>query len=138
MMRPGCGKIICAVLAFGSKVASAADAPDAPVDESRFVGSYWSQTQPVANFAYGCRTGWHAFSFGTQGYFLYDGTIAGHWWLDHGTNVRVRTRDGEILILFYNGGDTLVKRRDDTGGSVFGTELKLYRRCDTAADTVVR
>jgi len=121
-------------------VASPASRSETPANESRFVGSYWAQVVPPANFAYSCRTGWHAFSFGTQGYFRYDGTISGNWWLDHGTNIRVRTRDGELLILFYDGGSTLMKRRSEngSGAAVFGQELKQYRRCDTDASPVVR
>ena len=134
----GLRQLIGAALGAGYALASAA--AGTPVDESKFTGSYWAQVRPLANFDYSCRTGWHAFSFGTQGYFRYDGTISGNWWLDHGADVRVRTRDGEVLILFYDGGGTLMKRRSEVanGASVFGDELKLYRRCDVAAESVVR
>ena len=136
-MHGGCVKFSCALLCACSSVAMAAD----PVEEeSMFTSGYWSQVQPAQNFEYGCRTGWRAFRFGTQGYFLYDGRISGHWWLDHGRNVRLWTSDGQVLILFFDGGGTLMKRRLDAApaSSVFGTELRLYRRCDTAADTVIR
>jgi hypothetical protein len=101
--------------------------------QERFVGRYWSQIRPNLNFQYGCNTGWHAFRFRSDGYFVYDGKIAGSWWTDHLGNVNVLTNTGQKLLLFYDNHKRLSQRQqigvDAT--SSFGTEYREYAECET-------
>jgi hypothetical protein len=101
--------------------------------QDRFVARYWSQNRPNLHYEYGCDTGWHSFSFRADGYFVYDGTIAGHWWLDHLDNISLQTNTGERMELFYDGAMLLTQRQRsaDAPNSVFGTEYRTYRECPT-------
>jgi len=103
------------------------------VDEQRFVARYWSQNRPDLHFAYGCDTGWHSFSFRTDGFFIYDGKVAGAWWLNHLNNIDVLTNNGERMELFYDGNNLLtqLERSAQAPDSVFGTEFRTYRECPT-------
>jgi hypothetical protein len=103
------------------------------VEVERFVARYWSQARPNLNYRYGCETGWHSFGFRNDGYFLYDGKIAGAWWIDHLNNVEVRTNAGERMELFYDGDATLTQRERtaEAPNSVFGTEFRTYKECET-------
>jgi hypothetical protein len=103
------------------------------LDEERFVSRNWSQIRPNLHFEYGCDTGWHSFSFRSDGFFIYDGNIAGAWWLDHLNNIDVRTNTGERMQLFYDGGNLLtqLERSATAPKSVFGTEYRNYRECPT-------
>jgi hypothetical protein len=103
------------------------------IDKERFVARYWSQSRPNLHYAYGCDTGWHSFSFRTDGFFVFDGKVAGSWWIDHLRNIGLVTNDGERVVLFYDGGKVLTQRQRsaDTPNSVFGQEFRTYRECDT-------
>jgi hypothetical protein len=110
-------------------------AQNQPTGTARFVGRYWSQSRPALNYQFGCDTGWHAFSFNALGFFIYDGKVSGHWWLDHASNVGVLTNAGERLLLLFDGGGTLIQWRRDDGArdSVFGQEYRTYRECAAGA-----
>lgn len=99
----------------------------------RFVGRFWSQIRPNLNFQYGCNTGWHAFRFRSDGYFVYDGKIAGSWWIDHLGNVNALTTTGQKLLLFYDNHNRLSQRQQTgvTATSSFGTEYREYAECVT-------
>lgn len=133
--RPGArcrrGFIVGALLLGGFVVAASAQAPP-PAGTARFVGRYWSQSRPALNYRYGCDTGWHSFSFNALGFFVYDRTVVGHWWLDHANNVGVMTNSGERLVLMFDGSGTLVQwRRDEKSEkSPFGQEYRTYKECD--------
>lgn len=103
------------------------------VDQQRFVSRLWSQNRPNSHFEYGCDTGWHSFSFRTDGFFLYDGKIAGFWWINHLYNIDVQTNTGERMELFYDGNSLLtqLERVETAPDSVFGTEFRTYRECPT-------
>ena len=119
---------ITAVLDAGAAVTHGRKA-----NEDRFVARYWSQIRPNLHFQYGCDTGWHSFNFRPDGYFVYDGKIAGHWWLDHLDNISLQTNGGERLELFYDGQSLLTQRAHSAEGpeSAFGTEFRIYRECAT-------
>jgi hypothetical protein len=106
-------------------------AEDPPTGTARFVGRYWSQSRPALNYQFGCDTGWHSFRFNALGFFIYDGKVSGHWWLDHASNVGVLTNAGERLVLLFDGASTLVqwRRDEDARDSVFGQEYRTYREC---------
>jgi hypothetical protein len=103
------------------------------IDKERFVARYWSQSRPNLHYAYGCDTGWHSFSFRADGFFVFDGKIAGSWSIDHLQNIGLVANDGERLALFYDGRKLLtqLKRSADAPQSVFGQEFRTYRECDT-------
>ncbi len=101
--------------------------------QERFVGRYWSQIRPNLNYQYGCSTGWHAFKFRADGYFVYDGKVTGAWWIDHLGNVAVLTKTGQKQLLFYDNHNRLSQRQQvaSIDGSSFGSEYREYLECAT-------
>jgi hypothetical protein len=121
----------CIALALGADAAVVLSGKHA--DPERFVTRYWSQNRPNLHYTYGCDTGWHSFSFRPDGYFVYDGKVAGSWWIDHLNNVYVLANNGERLELFFDGDAQLtqLERSAIAPYSVFGTEFRTYHECPT-------
>jgi hypothetical protein len=136
-LRPipaACGLLLAAALAAVSVRAAPAEATrerERNVTVERFTSRLWSQNRPNLHYDYGCETGWHSFNFRLDGYFLYDGKISGHWWIDHLSNVVVQTNAGERMELFFNGDSQLaqLERSASAPDSAFGTEYRTYQEC---------
>lgn len=125
--------VLLAVCCRAPPAAAAQEQSESRVGQARFVGRNWAEIRPNLNFRYACDTGWHSFSFRSDGYFIYNRTIAGAWWLDHSGNVQVLTNQGERLLLFYDSSRVLTQRQASADGpaSVFGTDFKQYQECET-------
>lgn len=128
------GLLLLAALAAASASGAPAESArerERNVNVERFTSRLWSQTRPNLHYEYGCETGWHSFNFRPDGYFLYDGKVSGHWWIDHLNNVVVQTNAGERMELFFNGEAQLaqLERSAIAPNSVFGTEYRTYQEC---------
>ncbi len=97
--------------ASGWMIFAAASANAQPADEDthadRFTNRYWSQSRPDRNYLNGCVTGYRAFMFSDNGYFVFDRRIHGSWRLDQLNNLILRTRDGVRIRLIFDQQQTL-------------------------------
>jgi hypothetical protein len=125
--------VACVVPLLVTPVVLAATLEGRIAGPERFIGHLWSQARPNLDYQYGCDTGWHSFSFREGGYFVYDGKVTGSWWIDHLGNIGVRTTAGERLLLFYDMHQELrqLERSAIAPDSVFGTEFRTYKQCNT-------
>ncbi len=73
-----------------------------------FVDSYWSQVRPNYSYLNGCETGYRAFLFTRDGYFVFDRKVHGSWRLDHLGNLVLRTKEGRQLKLSHSPSGMLV------------------------------
>jgi hypothetical protein len=97
----------------------------APASEaSRMSGAYWAQIYPNRDFDRGCAIGFLSFDFQPGGYFIFDRKVTGSWQIDVIGNIKLRTKQGEVLKLIVNG-DTL-QATTDLG---LVKRADLYRKC---------
>jgi hypothetical protein len=97
------------IAALAILVASLGDTPahaqartengDAQSNATRFSGSYWSQVYPKRDFDRGCAVGFLSFDFQPTGYFIFNRKVAGSWQVDELGNLKLRTKQGEVLKL---------------------------------------
>ncbi|HUK57686.1 MAG TPA: hypothetical protein VLV50_00540 [Stellaceae bacterium] len=92
--------------------AQAPKKPNETPHESVLTQHKWSQIVP--NYAYldGCVTGYRAFVFTADGYFIFNGNVHGSWRLTNNNLVRLQTRSngtrpGQILQLRFESDNTL-------------------------------
>jgi hypothetical protein len=102
---------VCAALFMATPggCACAQESPDNLIIHSDdFVGSYWSQIRPNYSYLNGCETGYRAFSFTRDGYFVFDNKVHGSWRVDRLGNLVLRTKEGRQLKLSHNQSGLLV------------------------------
>ena len=92
---------------------------DAASNSARFSGGYWSQIYPNRDYDRGCAIGFLAFEFTPDGYFIFDRKVTGSWQVDEIGNLKLRTKQGEVLKLIVHS-DTLQA----------STDLGLIKRAD--------
>lgn len=69
----------------------------------RFTHHNWAQIRPDFGYLNGCATGYRAFSFGKDGYFVFNRNIHGSWRLTPQGNLVLRTRAGQNIMLLVTG-----------------------------------
>ena len=91
-----------------ARVAAQENPDNLTIHSDVFVGSYWSQIRPNYSYLNGCETGYRAFSFTRDGYFVFDNKVHGSWRVDRLGNLVLRTKEGRQLKLSHNQGGMLV------------------------------
>jgi hypothetical protein len=72
-----------------------------------FTAHYWAQISPNFDYLNGCSTGYRAFIFTADGYFIYNQRVHGAWRIDQQGNLVLRTKQGQVLRLFWDHSKTL-------------------------------
>jgi hypothetical protein len=81
------------------------------IDESQFIGENWVQTYPDYSYLDGCHTGYRAFTFTADHYFVFNLKVHGSWRVSSiGNTLDLTVLSGptpSVLQLIYNNGSTL-------------------------------
>lgn len=68
-----------------------------------FTQHNWTQIRPDFGYLNGCTTGYRAFSFGRDSYFIFNRNIHGSWRITPQGNLILRTKNGQRIILSIAG-----------------------------------
>lgn len=104
------GALVAVLALAATTVANNANAQDTTVNgdaesnAARFSGGYWSQVYPKRDYDRGCAVGFLAFEFQPTGYFIFDRKVAGSWQVDELGNLKLRTKQGQVLKLVAHSG----------------------------------
>lgn len=105
-----CSKLLpclcIALLTLGFHPTRAADNNTETVRE-HMTKHFWSQIYPNLNYLNGCLTGYRAFVFSPNGYFIFNQRIHGNWRIDWQGNLVLKTQNGQNFRLYRGGPDTL-------------------------------
>jgi len=66
----------------------------------RFILHNWAQIRPDFAYLNGCATGYRAFSFSRDGYFVFNRNVHGVWRVTDQSNLILRTKNGQTITLF--------------------------------------
>jgi hypothetical protein len=107
-----------AVLLLVSAVPSLAQTTDgnAGVTADQLTRHNWAQIRPNFGYLHGCATGYSAFSFGEDGYFVFNRNIHGSWRLTPEGNVILRTKNGQTFTLIVAGPTLTYGQRNTVTG----------------------
>jgi hypothetical protein len=119
--------LVASLLPCGSAIAQSNPGDgDAGSNATRFSGTYWSQIYPKRDYDRGCAIGFLAFEFQPAGYFIFDRKVTGSWQVDELGNLKLRTKQGEVLKLVVHS-DTL----EATSELGLVKRAYLYQKCPT-------
>ena len=80
-------------------------------DPTIFTSSKWVQVVPDYSYLNGCVTGYRAFDFSDDGFFILDNKVHGDWREGGDGNIVIRIRlgpqKGTSVLLIFNGSDLL-------------------------------
>ncbi len=100
------------VLSVAPLSAQSPTTPNQPPDATLLTQHSWSQIVPNYDYLDGCVTGYRAFVFTPDGYFVFNGNVHGSWRLTPNNLIRLQTRGngtrpGQILQLRFASSSTL-------------------------------
>ena len=95
-----------AVLTLLSVRAVSAQDPErqlGPTGAMNYANTRWAMQVPDRDSTDACVAGFWTFQFSPTGWFVYNNKVRGSYRVDELGNVRLKTREGQMLTLIFNG-----------------------------------